>query len=155
MVCSWSRPGPGSRTDPSSSTAPAREEEKPRKRRRAFCLGRMKSRSSSSFGGRQQQREPAANNNNTPFIIHCQIGKEIKHICSNCRGAEPLDGEPSAGGSAPTFVHSFSSLSQSVNFEIYWKSCRFFFHVQFCFPPLKAEAVDHHPSSDRRTSWLS
>ncbi|KAM4548440.1 phosphatase and actin regulator 1 isoform 2-T2 [Odontesthes bonariensis] len=40
----------------------------------------------------QQQREAAANNNNTPFIIHCQLGKEIKHICSNCRGAQ-LDAE--------------------------------------------------------------
>uniref|UniRef100_A0A8P4GHH9 Phosphatase and actin regulator n=1 Tax=Dicentrarchus labrax TaxID=13489 RepID=A0A8P4GHH9_DICLA len=51
----------------------------------------MKSRSGS---GGQQQRPPAANNNNNvPFMIHCHIGKEIKHICSNCRGAEQLDAE--------------------------------------------------------------
>ncbi|KAG7236126.1 hypothetical protein INR49_000690 [Caranx melampygus] len=55
----------------------------------------MKSRSGSGEQRRrqQQQHQPAANNNNMPFIIHCQIGKEIKHICSNCRGAEPLDAE--------------------------------------------------------------
>lgn len=90
---SWS----GSKTDTRSSTAPASEEEKQRKRRKAFCLARMKSRNSSEkqLQRRQQQRhEPAANNNNnTPFVIHCQIGKEIKHICSNCRGAGPLDAE--------------------------------------------------------------
>ncbi|XP_070764954.1 phosphatase and actin regulator 1-like [Enoplosus armatus] len=66
-------------------------EEKPRKRRRAFCLNRMKSRNSSC---KPHQHHPAANNNNNmPFMIHCQIGKEIKHICSNCRGAEPPDAE--------------------------------------------------------------
>nr|XP_046248701.1 phosphatase and actin regulator 1 isoform X2 [Scatophagus argus] len=85
---SWS----GSRraTDSPSLAAPAAEEQKPKKRRRAFCLTRMKSRSSSD---RKHQQPPAANNNNMPFMIHCQIGKEIKHICSNCRGAEPLDAE--------------------------------------------------------------
>lgn len=83
---SWS----GSATDSPSVAAPAYEAQKPRKRRRAFCLTRVKSRNSS---GKQHQHQPAANNNNMPFMIHCQIGKEIKHICSNCRGAEPLDGE--------------------------------------------------------------
>ncbi|KAM6918738.1 phosphatase and actin regulator 1-like isoform 1-T1 [Xenentodon cancila] len=34
------------------------------------------------------------NNNNIPFTIHCQIGKEIKHICSNCsRGNDTQDAE--------------------------------------------------------------
>ncbi|XP_041791633.1 phosphatase and actin regulator 1 [Chelmon rostratus] len=88
VMCPWS--GYGSATDSPSSAAPVPEEQKPRKRRRAFCLTRMKSRSSS---GTQHQHQPAANNNNMPFMIHCQIGKEIKHICSNCRGAEPLDAE--------------------------------------------------------------
>ncbi len=91
VMGSWSGSGSGSATDPPSLAAvPASEQQKPRKRRRAFCLTRMKSRSSS---GKQHQHQPAANNNNTPFMIHCQIGKEIKHICSNCRGAEPPDGE--------------------------------------------------------------
>lgn len=85
---------------PSSSAAAACEEEKPRKRRRGFCLVRMKSRSGSGKQPQPQQQQhlPAADNNNTPFMIHCQIGKEIKHICSNCRGAEQLDGERSSGG---------------------------------------------------------
>lgn len=88
-MCSWS--GSGSATDCPSVAAAVPGEQKPRKRRRAFCLTRMKPRNSS---GAQEQHQPAANNNNNmPFIIHCQIGKEIKHICSNCRGAEPLDGE--------------------------------------------------------------
>ncbi|XP_029905103.1 phosphatase and actin regulator 1 isoform X2 [Myripristis murdjan] len=79
----------------SSALAPMSEEEKPRKRR-AFCLVRMKSRnsnnSSSSSSSKQQQQQQAANNN-MPFIIHCQIGREIKHICSNCRGVDPLEAE--------------------------------------------------------------
>ncbi|KAL8182530.1 UNVERIFIED_CONTAM: hypothetical protein K2H54_057815 [Gekko kuhli] len=39
-------------------------------------------------------KEPLANNNNNvSFVIHCHIGKEIKHICSNCsRGEEAPDG---------------------------------------------------------------
>lgn len=88
MTCSWSRSGSGSATDsPSLTAAVVPEELKARKGRRAFCLTRIKSRYSSDG------QQPAANNNNMPFMIHCQIGKEIKHICSNCRGAEPLDGE--------------------------------------------------------------
>lgn len=41
-------------------------------------------------------KEPAPNynNNNVSFVIHCQLGKEIKHICSNCsRGEAARDGE--------------------------------------------------------------
>ncbi|KAK2113049.1 hypothetical protein P7K49_007315 [Saguinus oedipus] len=40
-------------------------------------------------------KEPAPNNNNNvSFVIHCQLGKEIKHICSNCsRGEDARDGE--------------------------------------------------------------
>ncbi|XP_051826634.1 phosphatase and actin regulator 1 isoform X4 [Antechinus flavipes] len=57
----------GSGPDPSS--------EKPKKK--AFYLMRMK-----------PLKEPAPNNN-VSFVIHCHIGKEIKHICSNCsRGGE-------------------------------------------------------------------
>uniref|UniRef100_A0AC11CIR2 Phosphatase and actin regulator 1 n=1 Tax=Ovis aries TaxID=9940 RepID=A0AC11CIR2_SHEEP len=40
-------------------------------------------------------KEPAPNNNNNvSFVIHCQLGKEIKHICSNCsRGEDARDAE--------------------------------------------------------------
>lgn len=53
--------------------------EKPKKK--AFYLVRMK-----------PLKEPATNN--VSFVIQCHIGKEIKHICSNCsRGEEARDGE--------------------------------------------------------------
>lgn len=62
-------------------SAPDKSEEKPKKR--AFYLVRMK-----------PLKEPVTNNNNVSFVIHCHIGKEIKHICSNCsRGEEARDGE--------------------------------------------------------------
>lgn len=55
-----------------------------RPKRRAFYLLRMK-----------PLKEPApSNNSNVSFVIHCQLGKEIKHICSNCsRGEDARDGE--------------------------------------------------------------
>lgn len=73
----------------SSGSAPGKSEEKPKKR--AFYLVRMK-----------PLKEPLANNNNNvSFVIHCHIGKEIKHICSNCsRGEEARDGESFALGGA-------------------------------------------------------
>nr|XP_025960568.1 phosphatase and actin regulator 1 isoform X3 [Dromaius novaehollandiae] len=38
-------------------------------------------------------KEPTTNSN-VSFVIHCHIGKEIKHICSNCsRGEEARDAE--------------------------------------------------------------
>lgn len=62
-------------------SVPAMNGEKPKKK--AFYLVRMK-----------PLKEPATNNNNVSFVIHCHIGKEIKHICSNCsRGEEARDGE--------------------------------------------------------------
>ncbi|XP_054459349.1 phosphatase and actin regulator 1 [Anoplopoma fimbria] len=84
VMCS--RSGSASAADHPPLVVPMSKEQKPRKRRGAFSLTRMKSRNCS------HQHQPAANNN-MPFMIHCQIGKEIKHICSNCRGAEPLDAE--------------------------------------------------------------
>nr|XP_020457627.1 phosphatase and actin regulator 1-like isoform X2 [Monopterus albus] len=81
---------PGSVSMANSSLLEVSEEQKPRKRRRPFCLVRMKSRSGSD---KQQQPQPAADNNNAPFMIHCQISREIKHMCSNCRGAAQLDAE--------------------------------------------------------------
>ncbi|XP_053458140.1 phosphatase and actin regulator 1 isoform X3 [Nycticebus coucang] len=61
---------------------PGASSEKPPKK--AFYLLRMK-----------PLKEPAPNNNNNvSFVIHCQLGKEIKHICSNCsRGEDARDAE--------------------------------------------------------------
>ncbi|XP_044629157.1 phosphatase and actin regulator 1 isoform X2 [Equus asinus] len=55
-----------------------------RPKKKAFYLLRMK-----------PLKEPAPNNNNNvSFVIHCQLGKEIKHICSNCsRGEDARDAE--------------------------------------------------------------
>ncbi|XP_074204216.1 phosphatase and actin regulator 1 isoform X3 [Camelus bactrianus] len=54
-----------------------------RPKKKAFYLLRMK-----------PLKEPAPNNNNVSFVIHCQLGKEIKHICSNCsRGEDARDAE--------------------------------------------------------------
>ena len=40
-------------------------------------------------------KEPApSNSNHMSFVVHCQLGKEIKHICSNCsRGEDAQDAE--------------------------------------------------------------
>lgn len=55
--------------------------EKPKKK--AFYLVRMK-----------PLKEPTGTTNNVSFVIQYHIGKEIKHICSNCsRGEEARDGE--------------------------------------------------------------
>ncbi|KAG7488401.1 hypothetical protein MATL_G00034160 [Megalops atlanticus] len=65
------------------STSAGMSEEKPKKK--TFYLVRMKSLNNS--------KQPT-HNNNMPFMIHCHIGKEIKHICSNCsRGNEAQDAE--------------------------------------------------------------
>nr|DBA24557.1 TPA: hypothetical protein GDO54_012194 [Pyxicephalus adspersus] len=50
-------------------------------KKKSFYLVRMK-----------PLKEPS--NNNVSFVIHCHIGKEIKHICSNCsRGEEAREAE--------------------------------------------------------------
>uniref|UniRef100_A0A8D2QA84 Phosphatase and actin regulator n=1 Tax=Zonotrichia albicollis TaxID=44394 RepID=A0A8D2QA84_ZONAL len=55
--------------------------EKPKKK--AFYLVRMK-----------PLKEPTSSTNNVSFVIQYHIGKEIKHICSNCsRGEEARDAE--------------------------------------------------------------
>ncbi|MEJ1284728.1 hypothetical protein NN561_015716 [Cricetulus griseus] len=57
-------------------------------------------------------KDPAPNNNNNvSFVIHCQLGKEIKHICSNCsRGQNGRDGECRArrggGGKVALLIYS-------------------------------------------------
>ncbi|XP_029560970.1 phosphatase and actin regulator 1 isoform X2 [Salmo trutta] len=68
--------------------------EKPKK---AFYLVRMMSLNNNKKGQQtkhQQTNHQHHQNNNMPFMIHCHIGKEIKHICSNCsRGNETQDAE--------------------------------------------------------------
>lgn len=65
--------------------------EKPKKK--AFSLVKIMSLGSKKGHG-QQPHHLHNNNNNMPFTIHCHIGKEIKHICSNCsRGNDTQDGE--------------------------------------------------------------
>ncbi|XP_062337627.1 phosphatase and actin regulator 1-like isoform X2 [Osmerus eperlanus] len=61
--------------------------EKPKKK--AFNLVKMM-----SLNHKKEQSHPHHHNNNMPFMIHCHIGKEIKHICSNCsRGNDAQDAE--------------------------------------------------------------
>ncbi|KAG8014189.1 Phosphatase and actin regulator 1 [Nibea albiflora] len=59
--------------------------EKPKKK--AFSLVKIMSLSNKKGHGQHLHH-----NNNMPFTIHCHIGKEIKHICSNCsRGNDTQD----------------------------------------------------------------
>uniref|UniRef100_A0A1A8KGL7 Phosphatase and actin regulator n=1 Tax=Nothobranchius kuhntae TaxID=321403 RepID=A0A1A8KGL7_NOTKU len=61
--------------------------EKPKKK--AFSLVRIM-----SLGNKKGHEHNPHHNNNMPFTIHCQIGKEIKHICSNCsRGNDTQDAD--------------------------------------------------------------
>lgn len=91
VMRSWFRSG--SAGGCSASRTPGTEPQRARKRRRAFALPRVKFLDETDAG-----QPVAANNNNnsssttttTPFMVHC---KEIKHICSKCRGTEPRDGE--------------------------------------------------------------
>lgn len=80
------------------NAAPVCDERKVKKRRRVFCLRRTRSRSSSGEEQeKEQEQQSFTTNNNMPFMIHSHISKEIKHICRNCRAAEPLDGEAESG----------------------------------------------------------
>ncbi|XP_010789510.1 phosphatase and actin regulator 1-like [Notothenia coriiceps] len=61
--------------------------QKPKKK--AFSLVKIMSLSNKKGHGQHPHH-----NNNMPFTIHCHIGKEIKHICSNCsRGNDTQDAE--------------------------------------------------------------
>ncbi|KAK7162389.1 hypothetical protein R3I93_006628 [Phoxinus phoxinus] len=55
--------------------------EKPRNK--GFSLARMMNLNCRKEKENQNQHQHH-HNNNMPFMIHCHIGKEIKHICSNC-----------------------------------------------------------------------
>ncbi|MEQ2299868.1 hypothetical protein AMECASPLE_019345, partial [Ameca splendens] len=86
MMSLWFRPG--WQTGSSCPVDSGDETKKQGKRVRTFCLDKMKP---CTLCG--ERTEAAANNNISPLMIRCQIGKEIKHICSNCGRAEPLDAE--------------------------------------------------------------
>ncbi|KAF7657554.1 hypothetical protein LDENG_00025670 [Lucifuga dentata] len=61
--------------------------EKPKKK--TFSLVKIMSLNNKKGHGKHPHH-----NNNMPFTIHCHIGKEIKHICSNCsRGNDTQDAE--------------------------------------------------------------
>lgn len=61
--------------------------EKPKKK--AFSLVKIM-----SLSNKKGYDKHPHHNNNMPFTIHCTIGKEIKHICSNCsRGNDTQDAE--------------------------------------------------------------
>ncbi|XP_063075627.1 phosphatase and actin regulator 1-like isoform X2 [Engraulis encrasicolus] len=60
---------------------------KPKKK--GFCLAKMM-----SLNHKKEATSHQHHNNNMPFMIHCHIGKEIKHICSNCsRGNDTQEAE--------------------------------------------------------------
>ncbi|XP_038159797.1 phosphatase and actin regulator 1-like isoform X3 [Cyprinodon tularosa] len=67
--------------------------EKPKKK--AFSLVKIMSLTNKKDHGQNaHQQQQHHHNNNMPFTIHCHIGKEIKHICSNCsRGNNTQDAE--------------------------------------------------------------
>ncbi|XP_031711140.1 phosphatase and actin regulator 1-like isoform X2 [Anarrhichthys ocellatus] len=83
--------------------------EKPKKKKAAFSLVKIMSLGNKKGHGQhpqshnyhntyhhqqQQHHHHQHHNNNMPFAIHCHIGKEIKHICSNCsRGNDTQDAE--------------------------------------------------------------
>ncbi|RXN09575.1 phosphatase and actin regulator 1-like [Labeo rohita] len=65
--------------------------EKPKNK--GFSLIRMMSLNYKKENKNPQQQQQQ-HHNNMPFMIHCHIGKEIKHICSNCsRGSHAQDAE--------------------------------------------------------------
>ncbi|KAI2667137.1 Phosphatase and actin regulator 1 [Labeo rohita] len=75
------------------SSAPAgKAMEKPKNK--GFSLIRMMSLNYKKENKNPQQQQQQQHHNNMPFMIHCHIGKEIKHICSNCsRGSHAQDAE--------------------------------------------------------------
>ncbi|XP_046707673.1 phosphatase and actin regulator 1 isoform X4 [Silurus meridionalis] len=82
----------------SSSTAPAPHPAHEAKQK-GFCLVRMmnlKGKKASADPRKQQQHHHHHHHQHgpVPFIIHCHIGKEIKHICGNCsRATDAQDAE--------------------------------------------------------------
>ncbi|XP_060776342.1 phosphatase and actin regulator 1 [Neoarius graeffei] len=87
--------GPGSRfhSGYSGSTAPAPPPAPAHTaKQKGFCLVRMM-----KLSGKKATADPWKQQHQhgpVPFIIHCHIGKEIKHICGNCsRATDAQDAE--------------------------------------------------------------
>ncbi|GAA6081749.1 phosphatase and actin regulator 1-like isoform X1 [Tachysurus ichikawai] len=76
-----------------SSTAPAPPPVPAYKaKQKGFCLVRMMNLNGKK--GTADPRKQQHQHGTVPFIIHCHIGKEIKHICGNCsRASEAQDAE--------------------------------------------------------------
>ncbi|XP_027032766.1 phosphatase and actin regulator 1-like isoform X1 [Tachysurus fulvidraco] len=76
-----------------SSTAPAPPPVSAYKaKQKGFCLVRMMNLNGKK--GTADPRKQQHQHGTVPFIIHCHIGKEIKHICGNCsRASEAQDAE--------------------------------------------------------------
>ncbi|MCJ8731229.1 hypothetical protein PDJAM_G00197020 [Pangasius djambal] len=77
----------------SSSTAPAPPPAPAHKaKQKGFCLVRMMNLNGKK--GNADPRKQQHQHGTVPFIIHCHIGKEIKHICGNCsRATDAQDAE--------------------------------------------------------------
>ncbi|XP_058251886.1 phosphatase and actin regulator 1-like isoform X2 [Hemibagrus wyckioides] len=77
----------------SSITAPAPPPVPAHKaKQKGFCLVRMMNLNGKK--GNTDPRKQQHQHGTVPFIIHCHIGKEIKHICGNCsRASEAQDAE--------------------------------------------------------------
>ncbi|XP_058603528.1 phosphatase and actin regulator 1 isoform X2 [Onychostoma macrolepis] len=97
------------------SNAPAGNAmEKPKNK--GFSLIRMMSLNYRKENKNPQQQQ---HHNNMPFMIHCHIGKEIKHICSNCsRGSLAQDEEVEKLAS----IHAESLVSGSHAAPIHCRS---------------------------------
>ncbi|KAK3568127.1 hypothetical protein QTP86_031108 [Hemibagrus guttatus] len=80
-------------TSSSSSTAPGPPPVPAHKaKQKGFCLVRMMNLNGKK--GSADPRKQQHQHGTVPFIIHCHIGKEIKHICGNCsRASEAQDAE--------------------------------------------------------------
>ncbi|XP_056326167.1 phosphatase and actin regulator 1 [Danio aesculapii] len=91
--------------------------EKPKNK--GFSLAKMM-----KLGCRKEKKnQNPQHHNNMPFMIHCHIGKEIKHICSNCSRAQDVEEVPPPVSLLPV-----------------------------CPPPPLAAALSQHRSSSRFSS---
>ncbi|KAM9500441.1 phosphatase and actin regulator 1-like [Clarias gariepinus] len=66
-----------------------------RAKHKGFCLVRMMNLNGKKARADPHQKQQQQHQHGTvPFIIHCHIGKEIKHICGNCsRATDAQDAE--------------------------------------------------------------
>lgn len=92
VMCSCSRSR--SAADSPSLLGPGSGEKKAERHGREFRLSRAKSRSNAE----KRHHHPGSDNNNTPLVIRCQLGGELKDVCSSCRGSGPLAGKSTRFG---------------------------------------------------------